>query len=78
VVVCSSFAFAFARPRPQLQLQLQLLGAEGPAKNFDGPPRTLTKSQTHPPTIRLLFPLDFFLYVFGRFSAKGVQKHHKT
>jgi hypothetical protein len=24
-------------------------------KNFDGPPRALTKSQTHPPTIRLFF-----------------------
>jgi hypothetical protein len=32
---------------------------EGRQKKIDGPPRTLTKSQTHPPTIRLFFPLEF-------------------
>jgi hypothetical protein len=46
-------------------------------KKFDGPPRTLTKSQTHPPTIRLFFPRLFFLVRFWAFLGKGVQKHHK-
>jgi hypothetical protein len=30
--------------------------AEGPPKEFDGPPRAFAKSQTHPPAVRLLFP----------------------
>jgi hypothetical protein len=36
---------------------------------------TLAKSQTPPPTSRLP-PLVFALLVFGRFSARGVKKHH--
>jgi hypothetical protein len=60
----------------------------GAAKNKSTDPRAFakskSKSQTHsPPTNVATHPpsdflfLDFFFkYVFGRFSARGVQKHH--
>jgi hypothetical protein len=52
---------------------------EGPAKKkIDEPPRTFAKSQTHPPTTRLFFLDIFFSCVLGRFSVRGVQKHHKN
>jgi hypothetical protein len=35
------------------------------------PPRTFAKSQTHPPTIRLLFFLTFFLLRFWAFLGDG-------
>jgi hypothetical protein len=62
-----------------LQLQLRSSAAEGPPKkkSTDPPAHLLNlRSQTHPPTIRLFFPLIFLKYVFGRFSARarGVQK----
>jgi hypothetical protein len=43
-------------------------------KKIDGPPRTFTKSQTHPPTIRLFFFLTFFLVRFWAFLGKGSSK----
>jgi hypothetical protein len=53
-----------------------LFSSRGRQNKIDRPPRTFAKSQTHPPTIHFFF-LDFlFKYVFGRFSARGVQKHH--
>jgi hypothetical protein len=60
----------------QVVICLLLTYVEGPPKKIDGPPRAFAKFQTHPPTTRL-FPPCFFLKVrFGRFSARGVQKHH--
>jgi hypothetical protein len=56
-----------------LQSQLvALVAARGAAKKkIDGPPRTSTKSPTHPPTIRLFFFLTFFLVRFWAFLGKG-------
>jgi hypothetical protein len=48
---------------------------EGAGKKKRWAPRALGNSQTHPTTIRKK-SLGFFLYVFRRFSARGVQKHH--
>jgi hypothetical protein len=47
----------------------------GRPKKMDGPPRTLTKSQTHPPTIRLFFSLDFFFSTFLGVSRQGEFKN---
>jgi hypothetical protein len=47
---------------------------EGPAKQIDGPPRTFAKSQTHPPTIRLLFAWLFFQVRFWTFLGKESSK----
>jgi hypothetical protein len=46
---------------------------EGPQKKPDGPPRTFSKSQTHPPAIRL-----FFLVRFWAFLGKGSSKTPQT
>jgi hypothetical protein len=43
-------------------------------KNRRTPPRTFAKSQTHPPTIRLFFPLELFLVRFWAFLGKGSSK----
>jgi hypothetical protein len=51
------FFMLYAHPHPR---QPPDLPARARQKKIDGPPRTLTKSQTHPPTIRLFFFLDFF------------------
>jgi hypothetical protein len=58
----------------RVQLRIRSRGRQN---KIDGPPRTFAKSHTHPPT-RTFFSLTFFQYVFGRFSARGVQKHHKN
>jgi hypothetical protein len=52
--------------------------SEGPAKCFstDPPVHLLNPRPTHPPPD--FFSLTFFLYVFGRFSVREVQKHHKN
>jgi hypothetical protein len=50
-------------------------GARGRQKKIDGPPRTFAKSQTHPPTIRLLFPLGFFFSTFLGVSRQGEFKN---
>jgi hypothetical protein len=47
-------------------------------KKSTAPPRTFAESQTHPSTSQLFFSCLFFKYVFGRFSVRGVQKHHKN
>jgi hypothetical protein len=41
----------------------------------DGPPRTFAKSQTHPPTSRLFFPLTFFFSTFLGVSRQGEFKN---
>jgi hypothetical protein len=48
--------------------------SRGRQKKIDGPPRTKTKSQTHPPAIRLFFPSLFFLVRFWAFLGKGSSK----
>jgi hypothetical protein len=48
--------------------------SEGPAKKIDGSPHTFAKSQTHPPTCRLFFPLDFFCARFWALLGKGGSK----
>jgi hypothetical protein len=49
--------------------------ARGRQKKIDGPPRTFAKSQTHPPTSRLFFPLAFFLSTFLGVSRHGEFKN---
>jgi hypothetical protein len=44
-------------------------------KKIDGPPRTLNKSPTHPPTIRLFFFLTFFFSTFSGVSRQGEFKN---
>jgi hypothetical protein len=53
--------------------------SEGPPKKNDRPPRAFAKPQTYPPASRSPHPrLGFFLKrVVGRFSVRGVQKHHR-
>jgi hypothetical protein len=54
-------------------------GEHGPrgakTKSTDPPVHLLNLRPTHPPSD--FFFLDFFLYVFQRFSAREVQKHHE-
>jgi hypothetical protein len=57
-----------------LYLGPRLVNVEGPPKKNRRTPRTLTKSPTHPPTIRLFFFLDFFLVRFWAFLGKGSSK----
>jgi hypothetical protein len=48
--------------RPASSTHLTVGRGEGPPKRKPtDPPRTFAKSQTHPPTVRLFFPLTFFL-----------------
>jgi hypothetical protein len=47
----------------------------GRQKTPDGPPRTFAKSQTHPPAIRLVFSLAFFLGTFLGVSRQGEFKN---
>jgi hypothetical protein len=55
------------------------LVAEGPPKNKSTAPPYIYKT-SDPPTHHLTFFFlgFFFKYVFGRFSARGVQEHHKN
>jgi hypothetical protein len=46
-----------------------------PQKRFGENPKKLRENQTF---FLSSFPVDFVLSRFGRFSAKGAQKHHKN
>jgi hypothetical protein len=59
-----------ARARGALALE-----ARGRQKKIDGRPRTFAKSQTHPPTIRLFFPLTFCFSTFLGVSRQGEFKN---
>jgi hypothetical protein len=52
--------------------------SRGRPKEIDGPPRIFAKSQTHPPTTRLLFFLDFFFSKFLGVSRQGEFKNTIT
>jgi hypothetical protein len=64
----------------QKKMALEALdGKRGAArkKSTDPPVHLLNLRPTHPPS-DFFSPWLFFWYVFGRFSARGVQKRHKN
>jgi hypothetical protein len=64
------------RPRAHVHAQSPSKKPRGRQKKIDGPgpPRTLTKSQTHPPTIRIFFLVRFWAFL-GKGSSKTPQKY---